>query len=262
MQIDDHIAEQIADKTARVDRLRAVGIEIDESAYAQGHVLILILRYAVLAVEVEICEFFVFVCFNACNDFLDGALFPSIIGRARARVRVFAHVHVLGFVKHVVACRIFDVGQRIADSARHGCVRAGVERCAFRALAVVELAEHARLHNVFACRILRKGVVHRAVDKRRFFLITVFVETVDKRENVAEIVVERYEIESIVYVEQGFVGVNGFEVDFCVQSQIERPGVLFLVSALVFERVFLVCKSNRKTQSEHLIVAVLGKRIG
>ena len=221
LQIDDHITKQVADKTARVGRLRAVGVEVDKTAHAQSDVLVLILRHAEFAVKSEICNFFVFFGHNAVNDFLDCSFFSSIIGRARARVRVFAHEHVSFFVKHEVACGVLRVDKLVAHACNHRCITARVQRHAFRLFAFVEQTIHTRLLDVLSCGIFAEGVIHGAVNRLFCLLETVFVESVDKRENVGEIVVKRDKFKSFVNVEQRFVRIDGFEIYLRVNAQIE-----------------------------------------
>ena len=256
LQIDDHIAKQVADKTACVGRLRAVGVEVDKTAHAQSDVLVLILRHAEFAVKSEICNRLVFFGHNAVNDFLDCSFFSSIIGRARARVRVFAHEHVFFFVKHEVACGVLRVDKLVAHACHHSCITARVQRHAFRLFAFVEQTIHTRLLDVLSCGIFMEGVIHGVVNRLFCLLEAVFVESVDKRENVGDIVVKRDKFKSFVNVEQGFVRIDGFEIYLRVNAQIERPSVLLGVARVVLDGILLVDKRDHKTEREHLVIAV------
>ncbi len=54
LQVDDHIAEHVGKQAARVDDFRACGIEVNQAAYAQGYVLILICGLSALIVKFDL----------------------------------------------------------------------------------------------------------------------------------------------------------------------------------------------------------------
>ena len=73
LQVDDHIAERVGKQAARIDDFRACGIEVNQAAYAQRNVLILICGLSALVVEFDFaCKSVASRFFAVCILFGDG----------------------------------------------------------------------------------------------------------------------------------------------------------------------------------------------
>ena len=114
LQIDDHIAKEVADKTACVGGFRTAGIEVDKTAYAQADVLVLIYRFFRSLIYFDV--------FDGCDCFV-AVFIRNLDSRHRARIifcracgcvrTVLIYIYTLFFVVDVFAVDILFVGEGI-----------------------------------------------------------------------------------------------------------------------------------------------------
>ncbi len=241
LQVDDHIAERIGKQAARVDDFRACGIEVNQAAYAQRYILILVCGLSALVVEFDLA------CKSVASDFVAVRVFFGDGNRhIHSRIErvafgcgsiVLVDVNVVFGVVDVCAVGIDvvfdDICVLLAVLARlYGCVRARI---------------HLNVGEVFFCVTLRAFGQRFAVVYESVF--AVFAE------NVSAVCVNR-EVGLAVHtrLEQVFAVVARLEriVD-CVVGEIRRSLIILAAeTAQKFDDVFDVVV--KRDEFEFLVV--------